>query len=391
MRVKPRVLMVTGAYYPELSGGGLQARRVVQALRHAVDFSVLTTSVDPQLPTVAAEDGVPIRRVYVDITSVLSKATAGARLALAFVKLSSRVDVVNLHGFSRKAILIRALCRLFRKPLILTLQTGVHDEPSGVRMTGRLGFWAFRTADLFLSVSPALSRAYLDAGLPPARLRQLCNAIDTQRFRPPTDAERVTLRRDLGLSDAAPVVLFVGVFTRDKRPDLLYDAWAQTLPTIRSTLVLVGATRSANREVDEALAASIRERAESAGHASFVVFVDPIPDIERYFRSADVYVLPSIREGLSISLLEAMASGLAPIATRLPGSTDTVIEHEVNGLLVPADDRGAFAAALCRVLTDRRLAARLGSAARATVVDRYSIDVTAADWLTAYADMTGAR
>ena len=389
--MKPRVLMVTGAYYPELSGGGLQARRVVQALRHAVDFSVLTTSVDPQLPSVAWEDGVPIRRVYVDIASVASKATAGLRLALAFVRRSPRIDVVNLHGFSRKAILLRALCRLFGKPFILTLQTGGHDEPGGVRATGRLGYWAYRTADLFLSVSPALTRAYLEAGLPPDRVRQLCNAVDTQRFRPATDAERTSLRRDLGLSETAHVILFVGVFTPDKRPDLLYDAWVETLSTMRSQLVFVGATRSANREVDESLAASIRDRAAAAGHAELVVFVDPTPHVERYFRGADVYVLTSVREGLPISLLEAMASGLASIATRLAGSTDAIVEDGVNGLLVPPGNRSAFAAAIGSVLADPRLAARLGRAARTTVVSRYSIDATAPDWLTAYTDMAAAR
>src|SRR5262249_29524325 len=84
MRVKPRVLMVTGAYYPELSGGGLQARRVVHALRDAVDFSILTTSVDPRLPAVASEDGVAIRRIMVVMTSVVSTLTAGVRLASAF-------------------------------------------------------------------------------------------------------------------------------------------------------------------------------------------------------------------------------------------------------------------------------------------------------------------
>jgi glycosyltransferase involved in cell wall biosynthesis len=376
MRVKPRVLMVTGAYYPELSGGGLQARRVVHALRDAVEFSVLTTSADPALPAAAAEAGVPIRRVYVDVTSAISTVTAGTRLALAFIGRASRIDIVNLHGFSRKAILLVALCRLFGKRFVLTLQTGGHDEPAGVRATGRAAYRAYRSADLYLSVSPGLSRAYLDAGLPADRLRQVCNAIETERFRPAADGERDALRRELGLPADLPIVLFVGFFSRDKRPELLYDAWAETLATGRSMLVYVGATRSVYHEVDEAIAATIESRAATAGHRDLA--------IERYFRAADVYVLPSIREGLSIALLEAMSSGVASIATRLPGSTDTMIESGVNGLLVEKDDCGGLAAALCRVLRDRALAGRLGRAARATVLERYSMERTAGAWLSAY-------
>src|SRR5262249_53481824 len=152
--------------------------------------------------------------------------------------------------------------------------------------------------DLYLSVSPGLSRAYLEAGLPPARLRQVCNAIETARFRPAEDGERERLRGELGLPIDPPIVLFVGFFSRDKRPDVLYDAWAASLGTARSLLLFVGATRSPYYEVDDALAAAITAKAAAGGHAGLVRFVEPTLAIERYFRAADIYVLPSIREGL---------------------------------------------------------------------------------------------
>src|SRR3954470_12233307 len=190
MRVKPRVLMVTGAYFPETSGGGLQARTVMQALRAQADFSVLTTSADPSLPAHSDDDGVPVRRVFVDVKSRWSKATAAARLAAAFLELSGRFDIVNLHGFSRKAVLLAGLSRLLGKRFALTLQTGVHDEPPAAAAGGAAVYWAYRAADLYLSVSPGLSRAFLAAGLPSARLRQVSNSVDTDRFRPAADGER---------------------------------------------------------------------------------------------------------------------------------------------------------------------------------------------------------
>jgi hypothetical protein len=100
--------MVTGAYYPELSGGGLQARAVVRALRGAAAFTVITTSIDPSLPRHSDEDGVTIRRIAVDVRRRSSELAAAVRLAAAFVRLAPRFDVVNLHGFSRKAILLVA-------------------------------------------------------------------------------------------------------------------------------------------------------------------------------------------------------------------------------------------------------------------------------------------
>jgi glycosyltransferase involved in cell wall biosynthesis len=380
--------MVTGAYYPDLSGGGLQARAVVRALQGAASFTVLTTTTDRSRPARSMEDAVPIWRVYVDVRSRASRMAAACRLVTMFLRVAPGIDIVNLHGFSRKAIPIAALSRLFGKAFVITLQTGIHDEPLAVRTMGFLAYWAYSSADLYLSVSPGLSRAYLDAGLPASRLRQVCNAVDVERFRPASVDERAALRADLGLPPALALVLFVGFFSRDKRPDVLYDAWSKsTAAAPLSGVVFVGATRSTYQEVDPRLADTIRERARLDGLADRVFFVESSHAIDKYFRAADMFVLPSIREGLSLALLEAMACGLPCVASRLAGSTDALIDHGASGLLVPPDDRDGLAGAIQLVLGNGDLARRLGEAARRTVMDRYSIQGTAAAWLTAYREV----
>lgn len=391
MRVKPRVLMVTGAYYPETSGGGLQARTVIRALRSRAAFCVLTTSADASLPAVSEEDGIAIRRVHVDVDSAVSQSTAAARLTVAFAQLAGRFDIVNLHGFSRKAVLFVALSRLFGKRFVLTLQTSVQDEPTAARNAGRASRWAYESADLYLSVSPGLSRGYLSAGLPASRLRQVCNAVETDRFRPASPAERDALRRELGLPPDLVLVLFVGFFGRDKRPDLLYRAWAEVAADDRRFgLVMVGATHAVHGEVDTTLAQAIREHAAAAGLADRLFLVEASREIEKYFRAADLYALPSIREGLPLALIEAMSSGLPCVATRIEGATDVVIEDQVNGILVAPDDQAQLASALTLPKTDRDRAARLGAAARQTVLSRYSIDHAAPAWLAAYEELARA-
>jgi glycosyltransferase involved in cell wall biosynthesis len=384
-------MMVTGAYYPETSGGGLQARAVARALRRDADFVVLTTSADPLLPSRSEEDGIPIHRVHVDLESAASTLTAGARFAAAFARLAPAVDIVNLHGFSRKAIMLAALTRLFRKRFVLTLQTSVHDEPPAAKAAGAATYWAYRSADLYLSVSPGLSRGYLEAGLPVGRLRQVCNAVDTDAFRPSAAGERERLRRELGLPADVALVLFVGFFSRDKRPDLMYRAWADiAAQEPASSLLMIGATRAVHGEVDAALGSAIRAQAARDGFADRLFFVEATATIDRYFRAADLYVLPSIREGLPLALIEAMASGLPCIASRLEGATDVLIDDQVNGLLVPPDDRAGLAAAVRRLLHDPVEAARLGAAARATVVERYAIRTAARPWLSAYLELAAS-
>jgi len=383
---RPAVLMVTGAYFPELSGGGLQARAVVRALAREARFTVLTTSIDPSLPTRAIEEGVPIHRIQVNPRGVASRILATVRFAATLVALRRQADVVNLHGFSKKAVLVALFCRLFRKPYVLTLQTGGHDEPASARRQGRLAAWAYGAADRYLSVSPGLSAAYRAAALPADRLRQVCNAVDVERFRPPRFGEREQLREQLRLPRDRQLILFVGFFGRDKRPDWLFDAWS-ALPAparSRSHLVFVGRTDAAHGEVDARLAPQIRSRAASLGLAGSMSFVESTLDIERYFRACDLYVLPSIREGLPIALLEAMASGLPCIATAIAGSTDTLLEDRRSGWLVPADDRSSLTAALEALLADDEERRRCGAAARDLVVSKYAIDVTAPLWLAEY-------
>ena len=167
---------------------------------------------------------------------------------------------------------------------------------------------------------------------------------------------------------------------------MLFEAWLklQTEGGPASTLVCVGATSPRQFEADAQLAAGIRDAADRSGFGERLRLVPPTNRIEDYFRAADLFVLPSAREGLPIVLLEAMACGLPCIASRLPGSTDVMIDSGRNGHLVPSGDPVALANALREVLADPAAAARLGAAARATVESRFTIARVADQWLAAY-------
>src|SRR6185503_5054830 len=98
--------MVTGAYAPETSGASLQCRNLIRALGDRADFSVLTTSTDPSLPWQSIVDGTPVRRIAVDPASRVSKALAIERMTTSFLQIASKVDIVHLHGFSQKSVLV---------------------------------------------------------------------------------------------------------------------------------------------------------------------------------------------------------------------------------------------------------------------------------------------
>lgn len=388
----PRVLMVTGAYYPEISSSGLQCQHVARLLDRRVDVRVLTTGVDRTLPSSAVVEGVPVSRIHVDVSSRLSKAVASIRMIAAMARLGRRADVVHLHGFSGKNVVVTAMARLlFGRPVIMSLHTSGFDEPESIARQGRLAWWAFTSADLYLSVSPHLVTAFLAAGLPARKIRQVPNGIDLTRFSPADRPERERLRRRLGLPVDRPMILFVGFFSREKQPHVLFDAWRLLNAEPAPSLVFVGATKSSYFEVDGDLAGSIRWKAAGAGVDDRLFFVDPTHDVHDYYRAADLFVLPSSREGLPVALLEAMASGLPCVASRLPGATDVVITDGDDGVLVAPGDVEAFASAIDRLLGDHQAAAALGARARATVTARYSDADVAERWLDAYETVMRAK
>ena len=379
-------MLITGAYFPEMSSGGLQSQAAARALHGRMDIVVLTTSTDPALPAHDIVEGVPVSRICVDVESRWSLVMATLRMTTELLRLLPRVNFAHIQGYSTKNILVSVLAKLFARPVILHLQTAKHDEPETVKTQGRLAWWAYSTADLYLSVSPGLTARYLAAGLPADRIREIPNGVDATRFSPASAEERSALRRRLNLPLERPLILFVGVISPDKQPHVLLDAWLrlQSDPALASTLVFVGATDPTLFELGGRLIDQLRGTVAASGFADRVVFVPPTNQVQDYFRAADMYAMPSLREGLPIALLEAMACGLACVASRLPGSTDTMIEPGVNGLLVPPGDVAAFADGLARLLSNPDEAARLGAAARLTVESRYTMERVADMWLDAY-------
>ena len=370
--------MVTGVYAPETSGASLQCRNLIRALRDRVDFTVLTTSTDPALPWHSVVDGTVVRRIVVDPASRVSKMIAAERMASSFLELAADFDVVHLHGFSQKSVLVIALARLLGKRVVIKLTSVGHDDPVSIREAGPLLWRAYRQADAFIGVSPRFADGFRETGLDPRQLAFIPNGVDLDRFQPAAPEARSALRSALRIPAGDPVILFVGFFSREKNPDILFEAWLSLLERgLNCTLVLVGATSGAYYEIDATIAERITQLARQRGVSDRVVMVESCDRIEDYYRAADIFALPTAREGLPNVLLEAMASGVAPVITRLEGVTDWIVAPGVTGELVPSVDSAAFATALAPLVMSAERRQALGAAARAHVADRFSIAATA--------------
>lgn len=209
----------------------------------------------------------------------------------------------------------------------------------------------------------------------PARSRTIAGAgVDTTAFSPSSEP-----------ATGPPLVVLPARLLRDKG---VYEfvAAAQLLRArgVAVRCVLVGARDTDNPAAVPAaqLDAWLREGViEWWGQRS---------DMPAVYAQASVVCLPSYREGLPKVLLEAAACGRALVASDVPGCRE-ICRHEVSGLLVPARDPSALAAALARLLDDAPLRARLAGRARQLVLEEFALARIAADTLALYGDMRAAR
>lgn len=383
------VCLVTGAYYPEVSGGGLQARTLARALQGSVRCTVLTTTTDRTLPRDDRDEDIPVHRVYVRPDRPFSKVAAAARMATQLVRMRRHVDVIHLHGFSQKNWVVMGLAKLLRKPVVQKLTSLGIDDPASLPSTvgGRLQRWCYGQTDRLVAVSPALMHAVLDSPALRGRATLIANGVDVERFHPVDDpSHRAELRQALGLPAEAHITLFVGFCSRDKDPLTLWRAWrsVQWPEGVEPSLLFVGSTQASYHEIDQSLVAQLRREIAEAGREQHVRFIERAEEITRYYQAADAFVMPSRREGLPNALLEAMATALPCIAARLPGITDWVIEDGRTGLLFEPGDVEALTNALQRLVDDPAQAIRLGARADQTIVERFAIARIAAQYRALY-------
>jgi hypothetical protein len=255
------------------------------------------------------------------------------------------MDVIHVHGFSQKNLPVALMGRLRGKPVVLTLHTAGQDEPQAARRRGSLATWAFTSPQLTLAVSPNLIRRCREGRLRADRIRQVQNGVDTATSPGRAGRWRCHELRWPGASRS----FFVGFFSRDKRPDLLFAPGVAVTSGMPATLVYIGATASPH-------CGSIRRSPRRFATARPNWDARTGCCLSIHARDGQLYLprgrsvrLVVVREANPVALLERVVR--PPASRRVWTAPPTSNERRQRRLVAP-DDEQALAAALAAALGD---------------------------------------
>lgn len=367
----PRVVMVSAGFWPAVGGAERQALELSRELSaRGVGVRVLTRRVGCSDARESVH-GVEVRRLPVYGTGALDSLSFLVGALGWLLKHDAEYDAIHAHLAGSPALAAALAGRVLGKPVLVKLGGGRGIGELAVSSRSTLGRLKLRLLVLlrprFLAVVPDLAEEAREHLGPDIDLEVLPNGVDTRRFAPVSADEKKALRASLGWSGT--VFLYTGRLSWEKRLPWFAELWDEATRGRDASLILVG------------------DGPEKAALESLpsgrLKILPPADDTAPYYAAADAFVLPSASEGLSNSLLEAMASGLAIVASAVGGTAQTV-EHGKTGYLFAKDD-GAEAASLARrVLDDPAEAAKLGAAARRVCAERYALARVAARLIELY-------
>jgi glycosyltransferase involved in cell wall biosynthesis len=282
-------------------------------------------------------------------------------------------DIVHTHNFGPLIYTVLAA------PAVPILH-GEHAEltPSELaphrRLIRRL---LYRRVRRVHTVSHALRDSLIRHGFPAALIDVIVNGVDTARFQP---GPRDQARRETGLPIDSTLLGLVGRFGPFKRHLDLIDAFDHLAPAHPALALLFAGSGGP-------LEQPVRRRAASSPFASRIHLAGFQPDPRPWYRALDLLVIPSVNEGLSNALLEAMASGIPALAHTACGNQD-VIQDSVNGFLRDLSTPAQLRDALAAILAHPETLPILGRAARLTVEARFAFPAMVAGYERLYRQIT---
>lgn len=379
------VLMLVNEFppHPGSYGAERQAERLsVYMAKRELKVGVITRHFS-DVPYMENRDGFLVIRIPQFGPGKFKTLTFTIGAILAIFRYRHMYDVLHAHLAYSPAVAATIAGKLLGKPvMVLFGNTGAFGDVQNFSVTwrGKIAARILRKwVDMYISLSVMMEKEMLDAGFDPSKVICMENGVDTADIRPPANKKQA--KESIGVKDDRILVLFTGRLTKQKAQDVLFHAFQKALqvsPNLHLMLVGDGEDRKKLEMLAEDLKIALR-----------ITFVGRVEDVRPYLSAADIFVLPSLAEGLSNSLLEAMSMGLPCIASRVSGSVDVLGEGDERGLLIAPGNIEQLADAMVRLASNPAWASRMGLLARERIIEKYDMFTVVDKYISLYRRLCG--
>lgn len=376
--MKLKICMHIARFYPVVGGTEMQAQRLAEVLIDSGNEVFILTARLKNLKKYETIGKLPVYRTFAAGGGFISSICFFISSLLFLIKNRRKYDVIHVHLASSHAISAVIAAGLYRKPVIIKIGASREFGDVGTSkktFIGRLKFlFLEKYAGLFIAPNDEIKNELLNIKIPDRKIIKIANGVDTNLFYPVDDVQKAVVKNELNLP-AGKIVTFIGRLEPQKAVDRLIRAWEKISSTYTDThLLIIGAGFQENY---------LKNLVKDLNLVQKITFIRNTGSVTSYLQSSYIYVLPSLAEGISNSLLEAMSSGLAVVGTNV-GGTDEVIRQGLNGILVEPDNIAALEQAVLNLLNNPELARTLGKKARHTVEQNFSIRQVASQYFQTY-------
>jgi glycosyltransferase involved in cell wall biosynthesis len=359
-----KVAMIIQDYLPRLGGAEKQLAALAPLLKeHGIETDILTRRY-PGLTRFEFINGVPVYRLPV----IKTKALASLIFTLTAIPVLKKLqpDIIHAHGLlsptttaviAKRLLGIPVVSKSLRGGILGDLERLKHN-PFGHRRLEMLQ----NHVDMFITISTEIKDELVKNGIPPERCIFIPNGVKLDRFQSVSKQDKNQLREQLGLP-SGPLVIFTGRLEMEKRVDQLIQVWPEVRRRYAKAHLLILGTGSQAEKL---------KRMAKEG----ILFGGLVDDTAPYLQTADLFVLPSIAEGLSNALLEALASGLPVVATATGGTTD-IVRHKASGWLIQDYTSQRLLDGILALLGNQPLMESCALAGQNYIIENYSLVNTA--------------
>ncbi|MBI1248362.1 glycosyltransferase [bacterium] len=374
-----RLALVTRRFWPLVGGAEMVMANLAEELtRQGHHVQVLTAQWHPDWPKQISHRGIPVIRL--PNPSIRGWGTVRYMMSLGrwLRTHEKQLDGVYVSMLKHSGVVATSRLRGSKVPVVLRAEGSGDTGDCAFHETANFGHRIRRScqqADAFVAPSQQVFDEMVSAGFGRDKIRFIPNGVRVPEL--PSNEQRLQARQALAtanpiltIAPSSPLVVFTGRLHPGKGLTKLIKAWPRVLqqfPMARLWLVGEGPQEG-----------ELASMIGAMGLQSRIVLPGAFDTVEDILAAADAFVLPSLHEGMSIALLEAMAANLPCVVSNIPGNR-ILIESETTGLKFPLDNIDALADAVIRVLENRELATSMGNAARARVVEHFSLERTAQD------------